>query len=216
MKTIIIADPAPLVLEGIQHILALFSEIQITGAYQTFGALKDGMSRSVPDLLLFDGSLAMLTGPNKDVIPPWKCWPASKTILLHTETNPAAIRRFLTEGVRSYLHKCVKPAELQKAIHCVLADEVYVQESVRQNILEQSLGLCNRKIEQLHLTKREIQIIELIVEENTTQEIAEKLFVSFNTVESHRKNLISKLGVKNSAGIVREAFRMMLYPNFHT
>jgi DNA-binding NarL/FixJ family response regulator len=215
MKTIVIADPAPLILEGIQHILSSLPDIQIKGTFLSLSSLKSGMNLLAPDLLIFDGEMAASTDKKSNIDTPWKCWPETKIVLFHTETNPCVIRRYLTGGVQSYLLKCVEPPELLLAVKLVLQNKVYVQESVRQAVLEQSLGLCGRKTTNKHLTKREIQVIELIVEEYTTQEIAEKLFVSFNTVESHRKNVISKLGVKNAAGIVREALRLRLYPNFN-
>ncbi|MCR9014596.1 helix-turn-helix transcriptional regulator [Aquiflexum sp. XJ19-11] len=62
------------------------------------------------------------------------------------------------------------------------------------------------------LTKREKEILQLIVEEYTTQEIANKLFISFCTVETHRLHLIQKMGVRNTAGLVREAVARNIYP----
>ncbi|MCO6477059.1 MAG: response regulator transcription factor [Phaeodactylibacter sp.] len=83
-----------------------------------------------------------------------------------------------------------------------------LSDNVKKLILEYSLGIGPKKKK---LTEREQEVLQLIIEEYTTKEIAKKLFISSCTVETHRLNIIQKLGVRNTAGIVREAMRMDLF-----
>ena len=76
--------------------------------------------------------------------------------------------------------------------------------------LKESLDKTQEAIDEVQLTKREVEIVKLIALENTTNEIAEKLSISAYTVDTHRKNIINKLGVKNLAGLVRFAFEKNL------
>jgi DNA-binding NarL/FixJ family response regulator len=130
--------------------------------------------------------------------------------LLHRDTDPSAVRKCLKNGACGYLLRSVTADELIQGIRTVLAGGIYIQESVRQEVLQVSLGLKKSRLESASLTSREEEVLRLIVEEYTTEEIAGKLFISLNTAESHRKNIIAKLGVRNTAGLVREALRMRL------
>jgi DNA-binding NarL/FixJ family response regulator len=101
-------------------------------------------------------------------------------------------------GAKGYLLKNSSSDEIEKAITTVMAGHEFWlgRDNVRATIKDHN---------QLLLTRREIEVLKLIAEGLTNQEIADKLFVSTSTVDSHRKNLISKLQVKNTAALVRTA-----------
>ena len=105
-----------------------------------------------------------------------------------------------------YLLKNTSKSELTEAIVQVKKGKRFLPKKISDILLNDSIGLENSSYFIPKLTVREKEILALIIKEFTTDEIANELFVSIKTVESHRSNLIQKLGVKNSAGLVRVAF----------
>jgi len=213
MINILIADPIPLFTKGVQHSLSSTSNIRISGVCHSYGNLIDFLEKASPDILLIDESMEFASGKKTGRNPIWRGLEGIKIIVVYTEVNLIKIRQYVSAGVNGHLLKSISSEELEFAVQEVTNGKIYIQESIRQLSMEHALGLCTIKSVRTNITRRELQVIQLIVEEYSTQEIASKLFISFNTVESHRKSLILKLGVKNSAGIVREAIRLCLYPN---
>lgn len=113
------------------------------------------------------------------------------------------IRDVLTAGADGYLLKDSSRQELIDAITEVQAGESYFVDDVKDSLKDSYRIPFEKKV--IRLTPREKDVLKLICEELTTQEIADKLFISVNTVETHRKNLISKTGVKNGIGLVKFA-----------
>lgn len=210
---IVIAESNPLHREGMLSVLARVPEFSVAGAYPRLAGLEDQLLRDQADLLLLDGCLLPGQGPavrpGTVAAPPFRL-SIVKTILLHREANPATVRKSLKDGACGYLLHSVAADELIQCIRAVLDGGIYIQEAVRQEVLQVSLGLKKPSTENTALTSREAEVLRLIVEEHTTEEIAGKLFISPSTAESHRKNIIAKLGVRNTAGLVREALRMRL------
>jgi len=105
-----------------------------------------------------------------------------------------------------YLLKNTGKAELILAIKTVTEGKRYLSAGITTILLNESLGEGSDASFIPRLTSREQEILKLIIKEYTTEEIANTIFLSTKTVESHRSNLFQKLGVKNSAGLVRVAF----------
>ena len=105
-----------------------------------------------------------------------------------------------------YLLKNTSKTELTEALKQVQLGNRYLPKNISDILLNDSIGLENSNYFIPKLTTREKEILALIIQEFTTEEMAKKLYVSTKTVESHRSNLIQKLGVKNTAGLVRVAF----------
>ena len=171
--------------------------VAIGAAYQ--GAILSG---DVKDVLLLDIQMpgksgielaAVITKQYRDI----------KIIALTNIDVVAQIKKILQQGVMGYLLKDANPATIINAIETVYGGEQYIQEQLRQQLLN-SLSAGNAK--QI-VTRREKEILQLIVDEFTNQEIADKLFLSLRTVENHRNNLLQKLDVKNTAGLVKVAIQ---------
>jgi DNA-binding NarL/FixJ family response regulator len=209
---IVIAESNPLQREGMLSVLARIPELCIAGVCQRMSELEEQLRRDPADLLLLDGSLlsSQASDRRQSKAALHIRFPLVKTILIHRDASPAVVRKCLQDGVCGYLLRSVPEAELIESIRTVLGGGIHIQEAVRQEVLQVSLGLKKAICERLALTSREVEVLRLIAEEHTTEEIAGKLFISLYTVESHRKNIIAKLGVRNTAGLVREAFRMQL------
>ena len=126
-----------------------------------------------------------------------------RTLLLGGPVHPSHLNKLLSAGLNGYLLRDAAPEKLWAAIETVYRGGVYIDPDLRS-------GAPALRAPVDPLTKRERQVLRLIVLEHTTEEIAGKLFISRCTVETHRAHILQKLGVRNTAGIVREAIRREL------
>lgn len=114
-------------------------------------------------------------------------------------------KRLLQAGASGYLLRDAEPDQLEEAVRCCLSGSTYLDPILQESWMKKQLGLPAAL--PVELTRREREVLQLIVEGLTTDEIAGQLFISRCTVETHRANILGKLGVRNVAGIVREAIR---------
>lgn len=127
--------------------------------------------------------------------------PQIKVIAYSSLGSPILVTNLIERGVQGYVNKREPIENLQEACKAVLDGDMFLPE-------EYSFLLSKYRIqEKTVLSPREVEILNLIVNESTSKEIAEKLDLSLNTVENHRKKIFEKLGVKNLAGMVVEAMR---------
>lgn len=132
-----------------------------------------------------------------------------RKLMVGGQVSLRVVQRLLDAGVDGYLLQSAAPERFRQAVHEVCAGGSFVDPDLKATWLRRELGDC--RLTQLDpLTKRERQVLQLIVLEHTTEEIAGMLFISRCTVETHRAHILSKLGVRNTAGIVREAMRRNL------
>lgn len=137
--------------------------------------------------------------------------PLMKFLVLSTYDQLDFVESAMDAGAKGYLLKNVEAPELLKAINVVLQDKNYYSQEIAIKLLDSiennnTMQLRQRKI----LTNREMEVLKLIATELTNDEIAKKLFISKKTVNSHRQHLLSKLHAKNTAGLVKAAFRMKM------
>lgn len=125
-------------------------------------------------------------------------------LALTSEDDIFVISRAMQYGIQGCLTKNCSFDELSCALEKIFHGELYFMDGMFYNMMKR---VKKTQAGGEKLTKREHTIIKLISMENTTKEIAKKLFISENTVESHRKNIFSKLGVKNSAGLMKYALQ---------
>ena len=141
-----------------------------------------------------------------------KTFPDIKIIILSVHSEERHIVHMVGEGVNGYLVKNSELSEVINAVKAVHQKGFYFNESVMRAI-HSGMGAKHEKSYNPNspLTAREKQILELICHEHTTQEIAEKLFLSVRTVDGHRNNLLEKTGARNTAGLVIYALRNDLF-----
>jgi len=199
-----ITDDHTIVIEGIKTMLKSNKEIAIsqsfTTIHETMECLSDSIQVLLLDINLPDGNGILAC---KDLL---KKFPKLKIIALTNFEDSSFIRQIMKNGANGYLLKNTGKAELVTAIKTVLEGDNYLPQSIRDILLNESIGKGNSSYFIPKLTSREKEILDLIIKEFTTDEIATALFLSAKTVETHRSNLIQKLGVKNTAGLVRVAF----------
>ncbi|AXT50873.1 DNA-binding response regulator [Aquimarina sp. BL5] len=129
-----------------------------------------------------------------------------KTLVVSMHNNPDMIDNLIEHDVDGYVPKNAEKEELLKAIQTILKGEKYFSREIKDIYMENKFS--KKKDEEVKLTQREVDVITLIAQEFTTQEIADKLFLSKHTIESYRKNLIAKLNVRNLAGLTKYALKM--------
>lgn len=197
MIRIFIVDDHPMVVEGMRSILTQLTDVEVAGHAMNAASCMGYFVNNSADLVLLDINLPDQSGIDvcKALL---KRKPELKVISLTNFDQLTYLQNMKDAGAKGYLLKNSSSDEIEKAITTVMAgNEFWLgRDNVRESIQDHN---------QLLLTRREIEVLKLIAEGLTNPEIADKLFVSTSTVDSHRKNLISKLQVKNTAALVRTA-----------
>lgn len=208
MKTlrIAIADDHPLVINGLKTVLKQFPQRfellwEATNGHEVLKKLDEGL---LPNVLLLDVQM-----PGKDGLETCKLihqqHPDIHIIALTNFEDVFYVKSMMTNGAQGYLLKTADIDVLLKAIDTVSEGNEYFDESIKQKLIQDSLfGKRKTGLAPL-LTRREKEVLKLIINECTNAQIADALFLSLRTVEKHRTSLLQKLHVKNTAGLVKEA-----------
>jgi len=207
---LIIADDHKMFIDGLMSILKDAPDLAVTLTAKNGAQVAKYLDINGADdlhLLITD-----LTMPEMDGIALNKIvkenYPSLKTLVVSMHIDGGMIDKLIRNNVDGYVPKNAEKEELLNAIHTILGGEKYFSAEIKRAYTDAMFE--NKKQEEIALTNREIEVLKLIAEENTTQEIADKLFLSKHTIESYRKNLISKLQVKNLAGLTKHAIKMGL------
>lgn len=210
---VMVVDDHKMFVEGVQSIFSNFGEIDIV---ETIFDGKDVLdvleSNANIDIILLDINLPNVNGLELTKLIKKK-YPKVKILILSMYNNAEYIKEVLKEGASGYVLKNTDHEELIQAIQSVYQGNLYYSQSVTQTMMNsfaKKRSNNNMDILQVKISKREKEILGLIIKEHTAQEIATMLFISLHTVETHRSNLMSKLGVRNSAGLVRVALENSL------
>lgn len=211
---ILIVDDHQLVLDGIRLMLQDHKDIFIVGeAHNGQDAIDFVEKGDEIDVVVMDLNMPEINGIQacKRIK---KIQPEIKVLILSMISEQKMIKNVMSIGANGYMLKNSGQEELIEAILRVHSGINHFDERIIQMMLNPT-DFKEVKNENLHpsLSRREKEILNLIVEEYTTGEIAKKLFISFGTVESHRRNMISKLGVRNTAGLVSAAYKFDLIEN---
>jgi DNA-binding NarL/FixJ family response regulator len=203
---IYIADDHQMFIEGISLSLAVNGAVVVEASANTGTELIELLEKKCVDVVLLDINMPEMNGfeAAKIIV---KKFPSVRIIALSMFLEKEYIQELIDIGAYGYILKNTRMQELEKAIISVASGKKYFSNDVGLKLLNAQTNNAYPEIElmdQQHgLTEREIEVLKLIVHENTTSEIAEKLFISVHTVETHRKNLIKKVKVKNLAGLVK-------------
>jgi DNA-binding NarL/FixJ family response regulator len=211
MINILLVDDHQIVIDGLRGLLEDEAEIgNLHEAQNGEETLRIAEQEKI-DLILLDINLPDITG--FDICKKLKYNPlCPKIIALTMHGNAGYINKMIKVGVDGYLLKNTGRDELLLAIKTIMKGERYFSKEVTDSLIS---GMHKEKKPRTSdfiqkLTRREKEILQLITEEFTTDEIAAKLFISSTTVISHRKSLLRKLNAKNVAGLVKKAFEFGL------
>jgi len=196
---ILLADDHFLVLDGLEVLLSTFDFVEKTQSVLNFMELKEVLKEQSFDVLLLDIHFGKHDG--RAIVQEIKrLSPDMKIIALTSHSDSVTIKSSVNAGFDGYLLKIDGREEIEKALKAVMNDEKYFSPKTQQAFFE--MNTSKSKVE---LTEREKEILQLIVQEKTTKEIAEQLCLSEKTIETHRASIMQKLEVKNIAGMVRKA-----------
>ncbi|CAM1363982.1 response regulator [Tenacibaculum xiamenense] len=205
---LIIVDDHKMFLDGVLSILNTENDYNVvltsTEGKQVVKYLEIN-SKDKIDLIITDISMPELDGVALSKIVKEKRKDV-KILVVSMHTNADVIDSLIKSDVEGYVPKNAKKEELLHAIKTILEGDKYFSKEIKDIYFENKLS--KKKEEEIKLTQREIDVITLIAQEYTTQEIADKLFLSKHTIESYRKNIIGKLGVRNLAGLTKYALKM--------
>ncbi|MGR3810355.1 response regulator [Jiulongibacter sp. NS-SX5] len=207
---IALVDDHEIILESLSMLLESLREVDEVQTFQNpETALKHCLAYDY-DLVITDFNMPEMTGCGL-ALQLRKEKPNVKILMLTVNENFEAIRDAFQAGVLGYIMKKAKKAELKEAVLTVASGKRYVSDSVFSELLKtpQTEDAIDTD-DQQSLSSREIEIVRLIAQEMSTKEIAEQLFVSKATIEKHRYNILRKLDVKNSIGIIKYAIRHQL------
>lgn len=207
MINVLIADDHKIVVDGLTSILKNEKDIKIVGTGKNGLEALEIVKNNTIDIVILDINMPELNGIEatkkiKDISP------ESKVLILSMYNDREFIDELLQAGCSGYILKNKGQEELVKAIRTILGGNDYLGEEIIKTIIKGRREKKNERITlPIHLTKRETEVLKLIAQEYTAPEIAEQLFIEETTVNTHRRNLISKLKVKNSLGLVSYAFK---------
>lgn len=195
-------DDHYMVIEGIRSLLQDEKSIEWTGHARNASSCLAFLSQRQPDIILMDINL-----PDKNGIDLCKevkeKYPSVAIIGLSTFNQQSFIQKMMDNGASGYVLKNATQQELMEAITEVFNGRTYLSFEAGQTLQKQ-------KDTSIVLTRREKEVLELIAAGMTNNEIATKLFVSSTTVDTHRKNLLSKFEVKNTASLIKMAVQMQM------
>ncbi len=204
MYKIIICEDHDIVVEGVRLVLSGWPDFQLIGHAHTEAELLPLLEKQ-PHILLLDLNLKKQDGfqilnkikPN---------YPNLKTLILTMYEDAFLIDKAKKLRANGYLLKNSSNGELLEALnHVTVSGEFFLPAGLQKHKLEQET-YRDKFVEKMHLTSREIEIIRLVVDGKTGKEIAAQLFLSLYTVDTHRRNILAKLKLKNIADLVRFAF----------
>lgn len=204
---LLIADDHEILRYGISTYLASADNIEVVGEASAGDECIELFKKTNPDVCLLD-----ITMPGKDGVEITKAIraikPDIKVLIFSMHINRDILNKVLEAGIDGYLLKNTEKADLLHGIESIAkGQQVFsdrISRMITQSFLEKGQE-TDTDTSSVNITNRELEILQLIVEGLTSQEIANKLFISPRTVDTHRGNLMQKLEISNAAGLVRYA-----------
>lgn len=198
---ILIIDDHQLVLEGLKLLIESTSELDFVGMAESGKVGISMIEETKPDILLLDIEMPEMNGI--EVCKHVKAsFPSIKVIAITMLVQPSIIQSMRSAGADGFLIKNTSGAELVFAIKEVYEGRSYYSSEVLEKV-KKGIIINGNKFPVPKLSKREKEVVSLIMESYNTKEIAKALSISAGTVETHRRNLFRKLGVKNAVGLVK-------------
>jgi len=208
-----VVDDHPIFIDGITGLLKDTPGFEIIGTANNGKELLEKVAVRQPDIVLMDINM-----PEMDGIEATKelklNYPRIKVIMLTMFNDIRFIKELLEIGAKGYILKNISRDDLIKAINTVSEGKPFLDSAVQEKVISSMSAQDDEEIDEKeadamvqNITSRELEILQLIALGLTSQEISKRLFISKNTVETHRKNLLAKLNVKNTASLLKFAYK---------
>jgi DNA-binding NarL/FixJ family response regulator len=206
-----IADDHKIFRSGVINSLIPYKNVNVVFEAEDGEHLLQIMEQDVPDVILMDLKMPKMDGIQATVKVK-ELYPDVKVIILTMYEDDNFIVHLVENGANAYLLKNSEPEEIYEAICTTFDKGFYFNENVNLALLKKVLHKNKQQFkpaftEKVQLTEREMEVLQLICNELTTQEISEQIYLSPRTVEGLRQKLLEKMNVKNTVGLVVYAFR---------
>lgn len=201
MKTkLLIADDHTMFINGLKMLLSVSDLYEVVGVAHNGEEVLEILKKQEVDVILMDINMPVLNG-YQTTFRLKEEFPHIKIIILSMLADEQSVTKLLDAGADGYLFKNADEDELFEALEAVALGLVYITKEVRDKVQNRKKGIFSLK--EVKLSSREIDIARLILNGCTNTEISEKLFISIRTAETHRKNILAKLNLKNTASLVK-------------
>lgn len=209
-KKILIVDDHPSVREGLALRISLQSDLEVCGEADSEDQALALVKQTAPDLILIDVSLK--TGHGIDLIKRVRSLdPTIKMLVITGFQESLYAERAFRAGALGYLNKQESSEKMIEAIRTVLAGERFISPEMSRRLINQALGAPDpTKTPIENLTDRELEVFRMIGEGLATSAIANRLFLSTHTIDTHRENIKRKLAISNAAELSRAAVQWLL------
>jgi DNA-binding NarL/FixJ family response regulator len=220
--SLLVVDDHPLVIEGVRSLLSGQGEVQLVGQAQSLSEARAFLEKHASDIQVVLLDIRLQDGLGIDLAREIRQkYPHLQVIALTMYDSEAYLEAIIKAGARGYLLKNTSRDELVKAIKAVLEGRYYFSEGIHDTIgqrlssekaVKTAVPVSADTSKSIRLTKRERQILELVAKELNNVQIAAQLNLSPRTVHTHRRAIMQKLGVRNTAGLIRQAIELSLLP----
>lgn len=209
MIRLAVADDHPIIIDGLMKIFAQAPNFEFVHGVDNGRKLIEALDNESIDVVLMDVRMPVMDG--------LECtkylrdhFPEIKVIGLTMYDDPGIAKRFVKNGAKGVLLKNSPKAQIVEAINTVFNGDIHFDQSILHKFLNINTHDPSAIIKKEDLTNRELEVVQCICDEMTNAEIADHMCISQHTVESHRANVSIKLGVKNTAGLVKWAVKVAL------
>jgi DNA-binding NarL/FixJ family response regulator len=208
IKRVIVVEDHQILLESISLLISTIPNIELVGKASNGQKALQILEKEKVDIIVSDVMMPVMNGIELT----WKVkqqYPEIKMLMLTVSEDSQTIKNALQAGADGFIFKSAEREELEEAIFCLINNKKYYSDKAILSLAEaqNEVFISDKEALKTMLTERELQILKLISQEMSGIQIAEKLFISPTTVESHRKNLFSKIGVNTSVGLVKYAMK---------
>jgi DNA-binding NarL/FixJ family response regulator len=208
LKKVIVVEDHQILLESISLLISTIPNIELVGKAANGLKAMQILEKEEVDIIVSDVQMPVMNGIELT----WKVkqqFPHIKILMLTVSEDSQTIKNALQAGADGFIFKSAEREELEMAMESLMNNKKYFSDKAILNLAEaqNEVFVSDKEALKTMLTERELQILKLISQEMSGIQIAEKLFISPTTVESHRKNLFQKIGVNTSVGLVKYALK---------
>ncbi|HWX41589.1 MAG TPA: response regulator transcription factor [Blastocatellia bacterium] len=203
---VLIAENLTIVRAGIRALLDRNSDVRVVGEASDGREAIQLVEKLQPDVVLMSIALPAINGMEA-MARIAREFPKVRVVIVSSHTGEDYVWEALRSGARGYVSKAAAPQELELAIRAVVGGKTYVSPSIVERLTNYEQVLHGERSLLHKLTPRQREVLQLIAEGRSTKAIADQLSISVKTVETHRSQLMDRLGIHDVAGLVRYAIR---------
>ncbi len=195
---VFIADSNVIIREGLKSIISMVSGVEFVGETESSGELLAMLVNKTPDILFINYASSLILESDVELI--MNTMPSIKVIGITERPDRVSVQKYIKNNIDGHLLYSCDTAEIHDCMKFVYRGERFFCGKVLE-----VMNLDNRKTfncQGVRLSKRELEVIEFVAKGLSNKEIAEEMFLSVHTILTHRKNLMNKLGLRNTAGLV--------------